>query len=171
MKRRDFLIRATAVAGAGVAVVGGISGLVYAGRAKPDPLFNQSFPDLSGKSVAMRRWLGKPVVVNFWATWCPPCVREMPDLEALHQQYKSVQFVGLGVDIASNVHEFVQKVHVSYPLLLVGNGGVALMRPLGNSAGGLPFTVVFDAQGHIVHRVLGQVKPPVLAQTLGKLSS
>ncbi len=168
MKRRDFLLRTAVLGGAGIAAAG-ISFFTFAGHA-PDALFDHSFPDIDGKQFAMRGFLGKPVVVNFWATWCPPCVREMPDIDALRAKYPGIQFLGLGIDIASNVRIFLQKVHVSYPLLLAGNGGIALMRPLGNTAGGLPFTVVFDAQGQVVHKVLGQIKPDVLAQTLDGLA-
>ncbi len=107
----------------------------------------------------MSGWLGKPLVMNFWATWCPPCVKEMPDLDALHKKYPAVQFLGMGVDTASNIRSFIQKTQVSYPLLVVGHDGIQLMRDLGNQVGGLPFTVVFNAKGQPIHRVLGEVKP------------
>lgn len=167
MKRRDFLLGTAVLAGAGI-VAPGVSQLVLAAQS-PDPLFEQSFPDLDGKMFAMRQWLGKPVVANFWATWCPPCVREMPDLEAMHAKLKGVQFLGLAVDVTSNVRAFSEKVHVTYPLLMLGHGGIPLMRPLGNTSGGLPFTVVFDAQGQVAHRVLGQIKPQELEQMLKAL--
>lgn len=168
MKRRDFLLGTAALAGAGV-VASGVSQWVSAAQSSPDPLFEQSFPDMDGKTFAMRQWLGKPVVANFWATWCPPCVKEMPDLEAMHTKLKGVQFLGLAVDVTSNVRTFSEKVHVSYPLLMLGHGGISLMRPLGNTSGGLPFTVVFDAQGRVAHRVLGQIKPQELEQMLKAL--
>ncbi|MCI2809006.1 TlpA family protein disulfide reductase [Eoetvoesiella caeni] len=165
MKRRDFLLGTGALAAAGIAAAG-VSHLVLAAKPAPDPLFEQSFPDLDGKASPMSQWLGKPVVANFWATWCPPCVKEMPDLEAMHAKYKQVQFLGLAVDVPANVRAFSEKVHVSYPLLMLGHGGISLMRPLGNTAGGLPFTVVFDAQGKVAHKVLGQIKPKELEQVL-----
>lgn len=168
MKRRDFLLGTAALAGVG-AVAQGVSQWVSAAQAAPDPLFEQSFPDMDGKTLAMRQWLGKPVVANFWATWCPPCVKEMPDLEAMHARIKEVQFLGLAVDVANNVRGFSEKVHVSYPLLVLGHGGISLMRPLGNTSGGLPFTVVFDAQGRVAHKILGQIKPAELEQMLTQM--
>src|SRR3546814_17822458 len=91
-------------------------------------------------------------LLNFWATWCPPCVKEMPDLEALHQKHRQAHFVGLAVDTAVNVRKFGEKVHVSYPLLIAGHGGIKLMRELGHKNGGLHFTVVFDKNGRKIGR-------------------
>jgi len=105
----------------------------------------------------MRTFLGRPLVLNFWASWCPPCVQEMPDLDALAQAHPQVGFVGLAVDSAVNVRRFVKKVQVSYPLLISGHGGIALMRDLGNRQGGLPFTILFDAQGRAQRQVLGRI--------------
>ena len=142
---------------AGLAAIGGAG---FARAAGADPLFRKSFPDAQGAEQPMSGFLGKPVVVNFWATWCPPCIHEMPDLQALSERHPHAAFVGLAVDTAVNVRSFAEnKVKVSYPLLVTGHEGIDLMRPLGNSKGGLPFTVVFDAQGRPVERILGIVKP------------
>src|SRR5690606_21467840 len=89
-------------------------------------------------------------------------VKEMPDLDALHQKHTSVHFVGLAVDTAKNVDKFIQKVQVSYPLLIAGHGGIKQMRDLGNQTGGLPFTVIFDANGRMSTKILGQIKPDEL---------
>lgn len=153
MNRRDFLRRA-----GGVALVAGLPS-VHAALLPPDPFFGYSFPGLDGGDVALSSLSGKPVLANFWASWCPPCVREMPDLDALHRQYPDVAFVGLAVDTKANVQRFVQKVHVSYPLLLTGTQGIGLMRDLGNKSGGLPFTVLFGRDGRIDQVVLGEVEP------------
>lgn len=163
MKRRGFLLRAGLLAGAGLAAA-----LPLPSRAAGD-LFDASFPDADGVDQPMRQWLGKPVVVNFWATWCPPCVKEMPDLEVLHQKYPNVNFLGLAVDTAVNVRRFNEKVRVRYPLLLVGHGGIERMRSMGNRAGGLPFTVVYGARGQVAQTILGQVKPDELERTLRDL--
>lgn len=166
MKRRHFLRHAAMLAGVGVAT--GWQGSIRQVVAKTasDPLFAQRFPDATGREFALEQWLGKPVVVNFWATWCPPCVKEMPDLEVLHKKYDGIQFLGLGIDTASNMLAFADKVKVSYPLLVLGHGGISLMRELGNKNGGLPFTVVFDAQGHVHSKILGQIKPDDLERRL-----
>jgi thiol-disulfide isomerase/thioredoxin len=166
MTRRHFLRYAAMLAGVGVASAWQGSVQQAGAKAIFDPLFAQRFPDATGREFALEQWLGKPVVVNFWATWCPPCVKEMPDLEALHKKYDGIQFLGLGIDTASNMLAFADKVKVSYPLLVLGHGGISLMRELGNKNGGLPFTVVFDAQGRVHSKILGQVKPDALEQTL-----
>jgi len=120
-------------------------------------IYTKTFSGADQEDVAMRGFLGKPLVLNFWASWCPPCVKEMPDLDALAQAHPNVGFVGLAVDSANNVQRFREKVRVSYPLLLSGHGGIQQMRDLGNRPGGLPFTVVFDAQGRPQRQILGQI--------------
>jgi len=135
-----------------------ISAVARAADETPNPLYAKSFASLDQGEVAMRQFLGKPLVLNFWASWCPPCVKEMPDLDALSQEHPRVGFVGLAVDSAINVRRFTEKVQVSYPLLLSGHGGIAQMRALGNRQGGLPFTVLFDAQGRAQRQILGQIR-------------
>jgi len=171
MNRRVFLQRA-----AGGAMALGASGLLLpwgmrlANAAAPHPFFGRSFDDVDGRQVAFTEFLGKPVVLNFWATWCPPCVREMPELDALHHKYTGMHFVGLAVDTTKNVRKFGEKVQVSYPLLVAGHQGIGMMRDLGNKQGGLPFTVVFDAQGQLKHEILGEVDPAALDAYLKSLS-
>lgn len=160
MNRRAFLLRAGLLAGAGWA-----SALSQPAWAAGN-LFDETFPDADGVDQPLKQWLGKPVVVNFWATWCPPCVKEMPDLEALHQKYPNAHFLGLAVDTAVNVRKFNEKVQVTYPLLMIGHGGIERMRAMGNRTGGLPFTVVYDANGQVSQTILGQVKPDELEQTI-----
>ncbi|MGB3289492.1 MAG: TlpA disulfide reductase family protein [Burkholderiaceae bacterium] len=169
MKRRDFL-RQAALATVGYAGLSGPIRMAGAAVLPPDPFYANAFPDLDDKQVGLDSYLGKPLVLNFWATWCPPCVKEMPDLDALHQKHTQVQFVGLAVDTAVNVRKFGEKVRVSYPLLIAGHGGIKLMRDLGNKNGGLPFTVIFDKDGRISRQILGQVKPEELERYLGELA-
>lgn len=132
-------------------------------------LYEASLPDLAGQTVALSHLKGRPVVVNFWATWCPPCVEEMPYLDALSKSLKNIQFVGIGIDTSANINQFVAKIPVSYPLYVAGHSGIALVRELGNSAGGLPFTVLFDADGHIFDTILGQVTPEDLQLRIERL--
>lgn len=164
--RRGFLLRAGLLVGASL-----FAALPVPARAEADDIFQETFPDIDGADQPMKQWLGKPVVVNFWATWCPPCVKEMPDLEALHQKYPDVHIVGLAVDTAVNVRKFNEKVQVSYPLLMIGHGGIERMRSMGNRAGGLPFTVVYDANGKVSETILGQVKPDELEEIIRGLLS
>lgn len=165
MKRREFLRYAAAAAAATALPLQS----AYAAALPPDPFYANDFPDLQGRQVEFSRYLGKPLVLNFWATWCAPCVKEMPDLDALHKKYGNVGFVGLAVDTLVNVEKFGTKVQVSYPLLIAGHGGIKLMRSLGNKQGGLPFTVVFDKQGQVAKRLLGQIKPAELDRIIADL--
>ncbi|AXF16235.1 TlpA family protein disulfide reductase [Paraburkholderia caledonica] len=124
-----------------------------------------------GKPGSLSVLKGRPIVVNFWASWCGPCVEEMPALSQLQRDYakKGIQFVGLGVDSEKNVQAFLQKVKVAYPVYVTGFGGADLARSFGNTAGGLPFTVVIDAKGNIRSTKLGQIDPVALKQTLDAL--
>lgn len=154
MKRRDFLSTVALAAGLGSS---GWGMSVLAAPLPPHPFFGHEFPDTQGQKTKLTDFLGKPLVLNFWATWCPPCVKEMPDLDSLHHKYPDVTIVGLAADTTSNVVKFGDKVSVSYPLLVAGHAGIGMMRDLGNKKGGLPFTVVFDAQGRLKHQLLGQI--------------
>ena len=128
-------------------------------KSAPNPraLYEATLPDLAGNTVALSRLKGRPVVANFWATWCAPCVEEMPHLDSLSKSLPNIQFVGIGIDTAANISQFVAKVPVSYPLYVAGHSGIAMVRELGNAAGGLPFTVLLDAEGRIFDTILGQV--------------
>ena len=127
--------------------------------------------NVDGKPQSLSVLKGHPIVVNFWASWCGPCVEEMPALSQLQREYakKGIQFVGLGVDSHKNVQAFLQKVNVAYPVYVTGFGGADLARAFGNTAGGLPFTVVIDAKGNIRSTKLGQIDPQALKQTLDTL--
>lgn len=138
-------------------------------EANPEAFYAATFPDLAGQSVALSQFKGRPVVVNFWATWCAPCVEEMPHLDALSKSLPNIQFVGIGIDTASNISQFVTKIPVSYPLYVAGHSGIGLVRELGNAAGGLPFTVLLDAEGHIFDTILGQVSPDDLHLRIERL--
>ena len=127
--------------------------------------------DVDDRPKTLAPYKGRVLVVNFWASWCGPCVAEMPELVQLHHIYakKGIQFVGIGVDSRQNVQNFLKKVPVDYPILISGFGGADLARSLGNTAGALPFTVVIDANGAVRSTELGQVVPSELSKTLDAL--
>lgn len=136
-----------------------------------DELWKAQLQTAAGTQQNLAAFKGKPVVVNFWASWCGPCVKEMPTLAALHREYekKGITFIGLGVDSEKNVNAFLQKVPVDYPIYIAGFGGADLARSFGNNAGALPFTVVIDAKGVIRSTKLGEVDPKELKATLDAL--
>jgi peroxiredoxin len=136
--------------------------------ASADGFFSRTFPDLEGRPQAMSHWKGQLVVVNFWATWCAPCVEEMPDLQRVHAEYgaRGVAVVGLGIDAPSALRRFRDEHRLSLPLYAAGAEGSEVARALGNATGGLPFTVLLDREGRIVQTRLGQVKPAELRRWL-----
>lgn len=105
--------------------------------------------DADGRPQAIAQWRGKILVVNFWATWCPPCRQEMPGFAALQQKHESrgVQFLGIAVDSADNVREFAESSPTIYPLLVALPETIDVARALGNADVALPFTVVLDRRG------------------------
>ena len=120
----------------------------------------------SGGRLEMRSFAGRPLLLNFWATWCPPCIAELPLLDAFYRTHRSAgwQVLGLAIDQAASVRNFLQRQPVAFPIGLASQGGIELARTLGNTAGGLPFTVVFDASGKVRHRKIGQASPADLQQ-------
>lgn len=123
--------------------------------------WQQQFSQLNGSMLSMSAFKGKPLVLNFWATWCPPCIAELPLLSAffLETAANSWQVVGLAVDQPSSVKRFLVENPLSFPVALAGAEGTDLSRSLGNLSGGLPFTVVFGPAGDIVHRKIGRLSP------------
>jgi thiol-disulfide isomerase/thioredoxin len=119
----------------------------------------------SGGVYKLDKLRGKPLVVNFWATWCPPCVEEMPLLDAFYQQNaaKGWQMVGLAADNANAVTKFLGKTPVQFPTPLAGLAGIELSRTLGNLTGALPFTVVINSQGAIALRHMGKLSEEQIA--------
>ncbi|OZI20573.1 hypothetical protein CAL26_24085 [Bordetella genomosp. 9] len=166
MKRRTVL-RTLLLGGLSGGLSGGLAGAASAAGNASAGLLAQTYPDLQGQPQPLAQWKGKPIVVNFWATWCPPCVKEMPELDELHKRHPQVTFLGLAVDTAANVVKFASKVPVSYPLLVTGPGSIDLMRKLGNGPGGLPFTLVLGADGGIRKQILGPVDMAELDRMLG----
>jgi thiol-disulfide isomerase/thioredoxin len=131
-------------------------------------LFTTSLSDVSGQSHPLAQWRGKTLVVNFWATWCHPCVEEIPELSALQNTVaqKNIQIIGIGIDSASNIAAFSKERKISYPLYIGDTKGVELAKEFGNQAGGLPFTVLIDKDGHVKKTYLGRLKLSELKQEL-----
>jgi thiol-disulfide isomerase/thioredoxin len=163
--------RQTMAVGAAAAVAGVLWGNYRSGGLGPAAhsdgasIWDLSFDTPSGPPLAMRSFEGQRVLVNFWATWCPPCVEELPLLDAFYQQQRARgwQLVGLAVDSLASVQKFLAQHPVSFPIGLAAASGVALSRSLGNTVGGLPFTAVFLGQDRAMIPKLGRISPQDLA--------
>ena len=106
----------------------------------------------------MSEWQGKIRVINFWATWCPPCLKEIPEFIALQEQYatKGLQFIGIAIDDQDPVGEYLATIKINYPILISGDTGIGLAHQLGNIVDAVPFTVVVNQQGQIIYRHQGE---------------
>jgi thiol-disulfide isomerase/thioredoxin len=122
--------------------------------------FATSLPDAKNQDQALAQYKGKILLVNFWATWCHPCVQEMPELSTLQSKGKinNFQIIGIGIDSAANIQEFATKYKISYPLYIGGTGGSELLRKMGDAAGGLPFSVLIGPDGQVKKTYLGSLK-------------
>lgn len=132
------------------------------------PIFAQSFNDADGQLQPMNQWRGGLLVVNFWATWCAPCIEEMPDLQKVQAEYanRGVTIVGVAIDNAIAVKRFRDEQSVRLPLLIAGAAGTELARELGNVSGALPYTVLVDRSGSVVQAKLGRLRPSELRSWL-----
>lgn len=121
--------------------------------------WSQQFQRLDGSMLAATQFTGRPLVLNFWATWCPPCIEELPLLNAFFKENSANgwQVFGLAVDQLAPVSRFLMQMPLAFPVALAGFPGVELSRSLGNLNGGLPFTVVFGVGGHVIYRKLGKL--------------
>lgn len=173
--RRRWLMSGVALAAAGAgaglawwryrlpAIDEGVASLVWALK----------LPQPDGALLDLRRFQGRPLVVNFWATWCPPCIEELPLLNDFYRQNiaKGWQVVGIAVDRDEAVAAFLARQPLAFPVAIAGSSGAELGKQLGNLSGGLPFTVVFGADGRVQHRKMGKVSADDLRSWVALASS
>lgn len=165
--RRNLVLGAGAVAAAaGVGVALWRFEPQAVANADSHPLWGQQFETPAGTGLAMGDFKGKPLLLNFWATWCPPCIEELPMIHAFWRENapNGHQVVALAIDQPSAVRRFLERQPLSFPVGLAGLEGTNLAKSLGNAAGGLPFTVFFNADGSIWRQKMGQLSPDDLAQ-------
>ncbi|HUO96965.1 MAG TPA: TlpA disulfide reductase family protein [Steroidobacteraceae bacterium] len=125
--------------------------------------------DLDGKSHALADWQGKALVINFWATWCAPCRREIPLLNRIRRDYaaKSVEVVGIAVDFADDVRAFTREFPISYPLLVGEEDGLEAARAFGVATLAFPFTAFTDRRGRLITLHVGELHPGQAEAILG----
>ena len=156
-----------AAAGAGLAWWRLTPGAVETGA--EDLLWQQTFFTAEGAPLPMAAWRGRPLLVNFWATWCPPCVRELPMLSEFAARHNGVQVLGLAVDKPVAVQKFLQRQPLNFPVGMAADGS-QLSRELGNLNGGLPFTVFLGGDGKLQQRKMGELSAEELVQWLKNAS-
>ncbi len=122
-------------------------------------LWQLVFLQSNGQSLALKSLRGKPLLLNFWAPWCAPCVEELPLLSRFYREHsaRGWQVLGLAIDQPEPVQRFLSQTPVSFPVLLAGLPGVELSRSLGNRSGALPFTVMFGPDGRLARQKMGQM--------------
>ena len=172
-RRREALI--LGAAGIAATAAGFLVGplLLQLGGKSRSAIASASFPDLTGRVRSLSEWNDRILVCNFWATWCGPCREEIPLLIEIRGKMRSlgVEVVGIAIDNAAKVQQYAANFSIPYPVLLAEGDGLDLMRRLGNSSGGLPYTVVVARSGDIVATKLGAYKPGELDQVLRPLTS
>ena len=128
----------------------------------PQQLPDFKLADLDGRMTSVSQWRGKSLMINFWATWCAPCRREIPLLQALHAEHAGhdTLVVGVAVDYPDKVREFRERFKIAYPLLVGEQDALDLAAALGVASPAFPFTVFTDRRGEIVTLYLGELKRP-----------
>lgn len=166
MNRRGWLA-------GGIGALAGLGGALWYRRrgAEPDDalarmIWSLRFPRPEGGELVLADLRGRPLLINFWATWCPPCIRELPLLDRFVQAQgpDGWRVVGIAVDGPTPVREFLRRTPLGFPVGLAGLEGTTLVRQLGNPGGGLPFSVGLDRAGRLRERRLGELSDDDLRQ-------
>lgn len=165
-RREALILGGVGLAAAAAGAVVGV--LALQSRSGAADLLAARFQDLDGRPRRLLEWQGRVLLCNFWATWCAPCREEIPLLVAAKQQWSNSggEIVGIGIDSAVKIREFVRTYKVNYPVLVADATAISLLRSLGNRSGGLPYTVVLDRRGAVTHRHLGALTEADLRQVL-----
>jgi thiol-disulfide isomerase/thioredoxin len=134
-------------------------------------ILQAALPDLDGRPQRLDQWKGKVLVVNFWATWCVPCRKEIPEFVRAQSNLgpRGLQVVGVAIDDVEKVRPYVTEVKINYPVLLGGLDAMELARQAGNELGALPFTVLFDRDGRPLRAELGALDEAKLTQLVAPL--
>ncbi len=179
--KRNALILATAFAALGTGIAanwwrsrnGGDSNIQTSESGTLPNLWDQVFVTPAGVDLKLASFRKTPLLINFWATWCPPCVEELPLLDRffVENQSNGIQILGLAVDKAEAVTTFIRKTPLSFPIAITGASGNSLSKSRGNLSAGLPFSILLDANGHIMQRKMGKLNSSDLTTWLAALTS
>lgn len=127
--------------------------------------------DIEGNIRNIKDWDGQIVLLNFWATWCPPCLEEIPGFIEVQQELENrgFQIIGVAVDNEENVREFANEMEMNYPILAGEMEAIELSQKYGNSIGALPFSAIIDKNGKVTHTIMGELNKDRLISILKQL--
>lgn len=130
-----------------------------------------SMPDVDGTTHSISEWDGKVLIVNFWATWCTPCRKEIPEFITLQDELgeKGLQFIGIAIDRPDETRHFMQEIGINYPILVDEEQGMRLVGEYGNRLMALPYTVIIDRSGNVVHTHMGEISRAAIEELLDEL--
>jgi len=133
-------------------------------KGTPDRLPEFTLNDVLGQPHSIGEWAGQPLLINFWATWCAPCRREMPLLQTLHNEraVSGIQVIGIAIDRQPDVQAYIDEAGISYPILSGESDAIAVSDLFGLAGLGLPFSVLVDSAGNILTVHIGELLPEEL---------
>lgn len=135
------------------------------------PLIKFSLPDLSGTVRPITNWQGKILIINFWATWCPPCLKEIPEFIEIQSEYaeQNVQFIGIAIDKPHLVSDYLSFIDINYPILIAETEGGQLSQKLGNTVNAIPYTLIVNQDSQIIFRHPGELSKQKLRELIEPL--
>ena len=128
--------------------------------------------DTDGQIRNIKDWDGKIILLNFWATWCPPCLKEIPDFIELQEKYgeQGFQVIGIAVDNEEAVREYMSEVKINYPIMIAEFEALELASRYGNRIGALPYSVIINRESEISDKITGELSKIKAEKLLKKLS-
>jgi len=135
------------------------------------PALEFSLPDVANKQRSLSEWQGKIRIINFWATWCPPCLEEIPEFIKLQTEYgdKNVQFIGVAIEDKQAVQQYLKNNPSNYPMLIGEEQAIKLSQQLGNIVNAVPFSLILNQQGQIIHRHPGELSREKIIEIIAPL--
>lgn len=173
MSRQNWLIAGVAALALAMGI-GIATWLRQPGPAQPgaaEALLTAPLPDLQSQPQTLAQYRGKILIVNFWATWCPPCREEVPVFVDAQTKFgpKGLQFIGIALDNPQQVTDFVREFGINYPVLIGGVNESEILRKLGNPGGGLPYTLIYDREGQLQEKIIGGLDQARLERLIAPL--